>query len=107
MTARNWPGCSQTTLSVGQMIETWTVSAPYPNLLDPPSDDICYATRTANGGEEIATAPTWSSWSVRRTRHSVRLVEDALEGRAAAAYRVDDASEIDEDLGWSVSNEWA
>ena len=70
----------------------------FPNLLDPPSDDICYATQNrqqavkeiAKGADLVLVVGSGNS------SNSVRLVEVALENGAKASYRVDDASEIDE-----------
>jgi 4-hydroxy-3-methylbut-2-en-1-yl diphosphate reductase len=92
---------SQTTLSVDETMETVDrIRARYPNLLDPPSDDICYATQNRQQAvKEIAPdADLVLVVGSANSSNSVRLVEVALESGAAAAYRVDDASEIDE--GW-------
>ena len=90
---------SQTTLSVD---ETLTVvdalRERFPLLVDPPSDDICYATQNRQQAvKEIARdADLVLVVGSGNSSNSVRLVEVALEAGAAAAYRVDDASEIDE-----------
>ena len=90
---------SQTTLSVD---ETLTVvdalRERFPLLLDPPSDDICYATQNRQVAvKEIAQeADLVLVVGSANSSNSVRLVEVALEAGAAAAHRVDDASEIDE-----------
>ena len=90
---------SQTTLSVD---ETWeTVSKlreKYPDLIDPPSDDICYATQNRQSAVKqiAATADLVIVVGSRNSSNSVRLVEVALEAGAKAAYRVDNAGEIDE-----------
>ncbi|MEJ7628342.1 MAG: 4-hydroxy-3-methylbut-2-enyl diphosphate reductase [Nocardioidaceae bacterium] len=90
---------SQTTLSVDETMQTvGSIRAQYPNLLDPPSDDICYATQNrqqavkeiADGADLVLVVGSANS------SNSVRLVEVALENGAEAAYRVDDASEIRE-----------
>ena len=90
---------SQTTLSVDETLETVAaIRERFPELLDPPSDDICYATQNrqlaikeiAQGADLVIVVGSGNS------SNSVRLVEVALEAGAAAAYRVDDASEIDE-----------
>ena len=70
----------------------------FPKLLDPPSDDICYATQNrqlaikeiSHGADLVIVVGSANS------SNSVRLAEVALEAGAKAAYRVDDASEIDE-----------
>jgi 4-hydroxy-3-methylbut-2-enyl diphosphate reductase len=90
---------SQTTLSVD---ETMTIVAAirerFPQLLDPPSDDICYATQNRQIAiKEISRAADLVIVvGSGNSSNSVRLVEVALEAGAKAAYRVDDASEIDE-----------
>jgi 4-hydroxy-3-methylbut-2-en-1-yl diphosphate reductase len=90
---------SQTTLSVDETMETVeSLREQYPNLLDPPSDDICYATQNRQQAvKEIAqTAELVLVVGSRNSSNSVRLVEVAVENGAAASYLVDDASEIDE-----------
>jgi 4-hydroxy-3-methylbut-2-en-1-yl diphosphate reductase len=90
---------SQTTLSVDETMETVDrIRDRYPNLLDPPSDDICYATQNRQQAvKEIAPgADLVLVVGSANSSNSVRLVEVALESGAAAAYRIDDASEIDE-----------
>jgi 4-hydroxy-3-methylbut-2-en-1-yl diphosphate reductase len=89
---------SQTTLSVDETLETVDrLREKFPLLMDPPSDDICYATQNrqlavkqiaANRDLVIVVGSANSS-------NSVRLVEVALEAGAAASYRVDNAGEID------------
>jgi len=70
----------------------------FPELLDPPSDDICYATQNRQiAVKEIAKeADLLIVVGSGNSSNSVRLVEVALEAGAKASYRVDDASEIDE-----------
>jgi 4-hydroxy-3-methylbut-2-en-1-yl diphosphate reductase len=90
---------SQTTLSVDETMETVErLRDRFPNLLDPPSDDICYATQNRQQAvKEIAPqADLVLVVGSANSSNSVRLVEVALEGGASAAYRVDDAAEIDE-----------
>jgi 4-hydroxy-3-methylbut-2-en-1-yl diphosphate reductase len=89
---------SQTTLSVDETLETVDrLRQRFPLLMDPPSDDICYATSNrqlaikqiaANSDLVIVVGSANSS-------NSVRLVEVALEAGARAAHRVDNAGEID------------
>src|SRR6187397_2781790 len=90
---------SQTTLSVDETMQTVDrIRTRYPNLLDPPSDDICYATQNrqvavkeiSSGADLVLVVGSANS------SNSVRLVEVALENGARAAYRIDDASEVDE-----------
>jgi 4-hydroxy-3-methylbut-2-enyl diphosphate reductase len=88
---------SQTTLSVDETMETVRrLRERFPNLQDPPSDDICYATqnrqvaikKVAEDADLVIVVGSANS------SNSVRLVEVALEYGAKAAYRVDYASEI-------------
>jgi 4-hydroxy-3-methylbut-2-enyl diphosphate reductase len=69
----------------------------FPALLDPPSDDICYATQNRQVAvKEIARdADLVIVVGSANSSNSVRLVEVALEAGASASYRVDDASEMD------------
>ena len=70
----------------------------YPNLENPPSDDICYATQN----RQLAVkemAPQCDLMIVvgsRNSSNSVRLVEVALDHGARAGHLVDYADEIDE-----------
>jgi 4-hydroxy-3-methylbut-2-enyl diphosphate reductase len=89
---------SQTTLSVDETMETVAaIRERFPELLDPPSDDICYATQNRQlAVKEIAkNSDLVIVVGSGNSSNSVRLVEVALEAGAGAAYRVDDASEID------------
>ncbi|HEU4512571.1 MAG TPA: 4-hydroxy-3-methylbut-2-enyl diphosphate reductase [Nocardioidaceae bacterium] len=90
---------SQTTLSVDETLETVAaIRERFPELLDPPSDDICYATQNRQMAiKEIShEADLVIVVGSGNSSNSVRLVEVALEAGAKAAHRVDDASEIDE-----------
>jgi 4-hydroxy-3-methylbut-2-enyl diphosphate reductase len=90
---------SQTTLSVDETLETVAaIRERFPDLLDPPSDDICYATQNRQlAVKEISPdADLVIVVGSGNSSNSVRLVEVALEAGAKASYRVDDASEIDE-----------
>lgn len=90
---------SQTTLSVD---ETWqTVTAlreKFPLLMDPPSDDICYATQNRQSAVKQLAAACDLVLVVGSSNSSntVRLVDVALESGAGAAHRVDNAGEIDD-----------
>lgn len=89
---------SQTTLSVDETAETVKrLKDRFPLLVDPPSDDICYATQ--NRQDAIKNIAAHSDVVIvvgsRNSSNSVRLVEVALGAGAKAAYRVDNASEID------------
>jgi 4-hydroxy-3-methylbut-2-en-1-yl diphosphate reductase len=90
---------SQTTLSVDETLAVVdALRERFPLLLDPPSDDICYATQNRQQAvKEIARdADLVLVVGSGNSSNSVRLVEVALEAGAAAAHRVDDASEIDD-----------
>lgn len=88
---------SQTTLSVDETMETVRrLRERFPNLQDPPSDDICYATQNRQVAiKKVAEqADLVIVVGSANSSNSVRLVEVALEYGAKAAYRVDYASEI-------------
>jgi 4-hydroxy-3-methylbut-2-en-1-yl diphosphate reductase len=90
---------SQTTLSVDEtMTIVDAIRERFPRLVDPPSDDICYATQNRQMAvkEISAGADLVLVVGSGNSSNSVRLVEVALEAGARASYRVDDASEIDE-----------
>src|SRR5690349_20454125 len=90
---------SQTTLSVDETMETVRrLRERFPNLQDPPSDDICYATPNRQVAVKKIAAESDLVVVVgsANSSNSVRLVEVALEHGAGAAHRVDDATEIDE-----------
>ncbi|MFS3129003.1 4-hydroxy-3-methylbut-2-enyl diphosphate reductase [Nocardioides sp. Bht2] len=90
---------SQTTLSVDETLETVAaLRKKFPALLDPPSDDICYATQNRQlAVKEIAPdADLVIVVGSANSSNTVRLADVALESGAKAAHRVDDASEIDE-----------
>ena len=89
---------SQTTLSVDETMETvGKLREKFPLLMDPPSDDICYATQN----RQLAVKQISRGCDLmivvgsQNSSNSVRLVEVALEAGAKASYRVDNASEID------------
>ena len=89
---------SQTTLSVDETWETVTrLREKFPLLMDPPSDDICYATQNRQVAvKKIAPmVDLMITVGSANSSNSVRLVEVALEAGAKASYRVDNASEID------------
>jgi 4-hydroxy-3-methylbut-2-enyl diphosphate reductase len=90
---------SQTTLSVDETIETVNaLRERFPALLDPPSDDICYATQNRQAAVKVIAAKAGLVIVVGspNSSNSVRLVEVAKDNGARAAYLVDDAGEIDE-----------
>jgi len=88
---------SQTTLSVDETMETVNrLRARFPELHDPPSDDICYATQNRQVAikKVAAEADLVIVVGSANSSNSVRLVEVALEHGAKAAYRVDYADEV-------------
>ncbi|MEU1970099.1 4-hydroxy-3-methylbut-2-enyl diphosphate reductase [Microbacterium sp. NPDC019599] len=97
---------SQTTLSVDETMETVRrLRERFPELQDPPSDDICYATqnrqvaikKVAKDADLVIVVGSANS------SNSVRLVEVALEHGAKAAYRVDYADEVEQEWLEGVS----
>ena len=90
---------SQTTLSVDETYQTVErLRERFPDLISPPSDDICYATQNRQVAvKEIAReSELVLVVGSANSSNSVRLVEVALDAGADAAYRVDNAAEIDE-----------
>ena len=90
---------SQTTLSVDETIQTVAaLRERFPQLIDPPSDDICYATQNRQAAvKQIAKeADLVIVVGSDNSSNSVRLVEVAVEAGARAAYLVDDASNVEE-----------
>ena len=92
---------SQTTLSVDETMETVRrLKEKYPTLIDPPSDDICYATQNRQTAVKTM-APDCDLVIVvgsQNSSNSVRLVEVALQAGARDAHLVDYAKEVD--LSW-------
>jgi 4-hydroxy-3-methylbut-2-en-1-yl diphosphate reductase len=89
---------SQTTLSVDETAQTVAaLRMKFPQLVDPPSDDICYATQNRQVAVKQIAAESDVVIVVgsRNSSNSVRLVEVAREAGAPAAYLVDDASGLD------------
>lgn len=87
---------SQTTLSVDETLAT--VSAlreRFPNIIDPPSDDICYATQNRQVAiKQIAPrADLVLVVGSQNSSNSVRLVEVAKEYGTPEAYLIDFAAE--------------
>lgn len=90
---------SQTTLSVDETMETVdALKNRFPNLLSPPSDDICYATQNRQVAvkEIAAEADLVIVVGSRNSSNSIRLVEVALQAGATASYLVDFAEECDD-----------
>jgi 4-hydroxy-3-methylbut-2-enyl diphosphate reductase len=91
---------SQTTLSVDETRSTVDMlKRKYPNLVSPPSEDICYATQNRQSAvrELAGHCDVVLVVGSANSSNSVRLVEVALDGGAGSAYRVDSADEIDPD----------
>ena len=90
---------SQTTLSVDETVETVNaLRERFPALLDPPSDDICYATQNRQAAVKVIADQSDLVIVVGspNSSNSVRLVEVARDAGAPAAYLVDAAGEVDE-----------
>jgi 4-hydroxy-3-methylbut-2-en-1-yl diphosphate reductase len=88
---------SQTTLSVDETTETVAaLRKRLPLLIDPPSDDICYATQNRQAAVKLIASQSDVLIVVgsANSSNSVRLVEVARESGAKAAYLVDDASAV-------------
>lgn len=91
---------SQTTLSVDETMTTVDIlKKRLPLLVDPPSDDICYATQN----RQVAVKQMASECDVlivvgsANSSNSVRLVEVGLDAGAKASYRIDFPSELQDD----------
>ncbi len=90
---------SQTTLSVGETMETVDrLRGRFPNLMSPPSDDICYATQNRQAAVKLMAESSDLVIVVgsANSSNSVRLVEVAMDAGATSSYRVDNAGELDE-----------
>lgn len=90
---------SQTTLSVDETLETvYALKQQIPQLIDPPSDDICYATQNRQAAVKAiaASCDVLITVGSSNSSNSVRLVEVGLEAGAKKSYRVDRATELDE-----------
>ena len=88
---------SQTTLSVDETLEmVGILKDRFPNLQDPPSDDICYATQNRQIAIKQIAPQTELVLVVGSTNssNSVRLVEVAKEYGAKRAFLIDYASEV-------------
>jgi 4-hydroxy-3-methylbut-2-enyl diphosphate reductase len=90
---------SQTTLSVDETMERVDqLRERFPELADPPSDDICYATSNrqvavkAMAGECDLVLVVGS----QNSSNSKRLVEVALQAGASEAYLIDYADQVDD-----------
>jgi len=88
---------SQTTLSVDETLEmVGILKERFPQLQDPPSDDICYATQNRQIAIKQIAPQTELVLIVGSTNssNSVRLVEVAKEYGAKSAFLIDYASEV-------------
>jgi 4-hydroxy-3-methylbut-2-enyl diphosphate reductase len=91
---------SQTTLSVDETLETVrALRERFPDIIDPPSDDICYATQNRQVAiKEIAPrADLVLVVGSTNSSNSVRLVEVAKEYGTPHAYLIDFAAEAREE----------
>lgn len=91
---------SQTTLSVDETMETVDrLRQKLPLLIDPPSDDICYATQN----RQLAVKEISPRCDVLivvgsgNSSNSVRLAEVGLEAGAGSAHRVDGPHELQQE----------
>lgn len=97
---------SQTTLSVDETLATVAaLRERFPNIIDPPSDDICYATQNRQVAiKQIAPlADLVLVVGSTNSSNSVRLVEVAKEYGTPAAYLIDFAAEVNDE--WLVGVE--
>lgn len=88
---------SQTTLSVDETLATVAaLRERFPDIIDPPSDDICYATQNRQVAiKQIAPlADLVLVVGSTNSSNSVRLVEVAKEYGTPAAYLIDFAAEV-------------
>jgi 4-hydroxy-3-methylbut-2-en-1-yl diphosphate reductase len=92
---------SQTTLSVDETVQTVAaLRERFPQMIDPPSDDICYATQNRQAAVKAMASECDLVIVVGspNSSNSVRLVEVAKDAGARDAHLVDDAGEVVE--GW-------
>jgi 4-hydroxy-3-methylbut-2-enyl diphosphate reductase len=90
---------SQTTLSVDETLETVKIlKERFPEISDPPSDDICYATQNRQEAIKVIAPQTDLVIVVgsQNSSNSVRLAEVALEYGTKVSHLVDFAQEIQE-----------
>jgi 4-hydroxy-3-methylbut-2-enyl diphosphate reductase len=91
---------SQTTLSVDETVETVArLKERFPTLIDPPSDDICYATQNRQVAVKEIAAQSQLVIVVgsENSSNSKRLVEVAKDHGADASYLVDNATFIQDE----------
>ncbi|EFK54351.1 4-hydroxy-3-methylbut-2-enyl diphosphate reductase [Corynebacterium genitalium ATCC 33030] len=90
---------SQTTLSVDETMEIVALlRKKYPNLEDPPSDDICYATQNRQVAVKAIAEKCELMIVVgsQNSSNSKRLVEVALQNGTRGAHLIDYAHQIDD-----------
>ena len=90
---------SQTTLSVDETMEIVALlRKKYPNLEDPPSDDICYATQNRQVAVKAIAEKCELMIVVgsQNSSNSKRLVEVALQNGTNDAHLIDYAHQIDD-----------
>jgi 4-hydroxy-3-methylbut-2-enyl diphosphate reductase len=90
---------TQTTLSVDETMQSVAIlKERFPEIANPPSDDICYATQNRQEAIKQIAAQVELVLVVGSTNssNSVRLVEVSKEYGAANAYLIDYAEEADE-----------
>jgi 4-hydroxy-3-methylbut-2-en-1-yl diphosphate reductase len=86
---------SQTTLAVDEVAQTAdALRARFPRLVDPPGDDICYASQNRQNAVKAIAARCDLVLVVgsANSSNSIRLVEVAKGAGARAAYLVDDGA---------------
>ena len=91
---------SQTTLSVDEALQSVAIlKERFPEIVDPPSDDICYATTNRQDAIKVIAPQADLVIVVGSTNssNSVRLVEVAKEYGTPAAYLIDYAAEAKEE----------
>ncbi len=89
---------TQTTLSVDDTSQTVArLRARFCDLIDPPTEDICYATQNRQSSIKLIAGHCDLVIVVgsKNSSNSTRLADVAIEAGAKAAHRVEDASEID------------
>jgi 4-hydroxy-3-methylbut-2-enyl diphosphate reductase len=89
---------TQTTLSVDDTAETVSsLRAKFADLIDPPTEDICYATQNRQSAIKLIARHCDLVIVVgsKNSSNSTRLAGVALEAGAKVAHRVENASEID------------
>ncbi len=98
---------SQTTLSVDETMQTvHLLREKFPDIQDPPSDDICYATQNRQVAVK-AIAPKVELMIVvgsQNSSNSKRLVEVALQHGTKASYLVDYANQVEDAWFDGVTN---